>query len=50
MNATVEDLLTTIGEQTIEIRMLRLDVTTKDTQLAAVKEELEKLKTNKKEK
>jgi len=43
MNATVEDLLNTIGEQTVEIRILRKQNAEGNATLAAVQEELKKL-------
>ena len=47
MNATVEDLLNTIGEQTVEIRILRKQNAEGNAALAAVQEELRVLKETK---
>jgi len=42
MNATVEDLLATIGEQTVEIRMLRQQVNELGGKLATAEAALSK--------
>ena len=51
MNATVEDLLSTIGEQTVELRLLRQQVNALTINNNELNQELTKLKEgNKKEK
>ena len=50
MNATVEDLLNTIGEQTVEIRILRKQINDLGGKLAEVSGELEAEKAKNKDK
>ena len=52
MNATVDDLVSTIGEQTVELRLLRNALGELQLELAKVKEEFDacKTKNDKKEK
>ncbi|MEK0326867.1 MAG: hypothetical protein QQN63_14310 [Nitrosopumilus sp.] len=52
MNATVDDLVSTIGEQTVELRLLRNALSELQLELSKVKEEFNacKTKNDKKEK